>query len=218
MRVKDAFDVLEQTTPPKGVTLERLDSTNLHLHFPLPNDNKSTLDAASTPIIMGLLLLFAVLFLLNNGQGLLAFIALAFVGSYVVRRGGELIRDNKFTHLSLQLSSKGGYLYKTAQETEKKLLAYFSWGEVVAVSVKEVPKSKEKPAPYYIYLQTKGYHSNVHLFMGQLSTQEISYVASMLEVLLAQRYRGEVPANWRKEIEELGEPMIVDWSDHLIED
>lgn len=218
MRVKDAFDVLEQTTPPQGVTLERLDSTNLHLHFPLPNDNKSDLDAASVPIIMGIILLFAVLGLFNAGQGMLAFILLAFVGSYVVRKGRELIQDNNFTHLSLQLSSKGGYVYKTAKEADKKLLAYYSWGEIIAVSVKEVPKSKEKPAPYYIYLQTKGYDSNVHLFMGQLSTEEIIYVASMLEALLAQRYRGEVPHNWRKELKELGEPMQVDWSDHLIED
>lgn len=216
MRVKDAFDVLVKETPPVGVILERPKSTALHIIFSLPKNNKSDLDTIYIPFIIAIVDLLVVLFLFDAGLVLPALMLVFFGIPYLTNRTKKQLEEKRFTHLSLELTPKGGQVYKIGVEGKKKLQSYYKWGELVAISVKKIPKSKQKIVPYYIHLETK--NNAVKLLNQKLSTEEISYAASMLEALLDQRYRGTVPDHWRKSLETLLEPVLVDWSDHLIDD
>ncbi|MGH1339549.1 MAG: hypothetical protein ACRBFS_25755 [Aureispira sp.] len=216
MRVKDAFDVLEQGKPPIGVTLERVKSTLLHLKFTLPRDTRTELDVFGLPILLGSIGAVGTIFLFLAGLGLFSIILLVSGVPYLVKMVHRLHQERLYTALLLSLSAKGGEVYRVGHQVKKKLEAYYRWGELKAVSVKEVPKSKEDFPPYYIHLEAKG--SDIRLFEGSLSADSISYTASMIEALLDQRYRGAVPTDWMRSLEVLGEPLRVDWSEHLIDD
>lgn len=216
MRVKDAFDVLEQAPPPVGVTLERVKSTVLHVTFPLPKDTRSDLEVFTLPLLLGIAGGILAIFFYQIDFSLFAVFLFIIGASYLIKMAQKLERERSYTALLFILNAKGGDVHRVDDDGARKLEAYYRWGELKAVSIKNVPKSKEDPPPYYIHLETKG--PNVRLFQGSLSTDEISYTASMIEALLNQRYRGKVPINWKRSLEVLGEPLIVDWSEHLIDD
>lgn len=217
MRVKDAFDVLEKDTPPVGIVLNRPQSTTLELLFPASMEVKTKVEVLVVPIVVGILGLYLAIVLESLGYALWV-VPLSFIGSYyLIKRTVRELQDRLYTHFLLEVNSKGGQLYRRTEEGKTDLHAYFNWGELLSIAVKEVPKSEEHPSPHYIHLETKG--SNVvRLFAGVLGDLEISYVASLLEALLDQRYRGAVPSNWKKELATLAEPVFIDWSEHLIDE
>ncbi|MFK7796340.1 MAG: hypothetical protein AB8E82_02725 [Aureispira sp.] len=217
MRVKDAFDVMVQTPPPDGVLLDRISSTNLHLTFPCILSSKK--EVYQVPVhfwmLMGVGLVCGV-YWLSSGHIIFAMLTVAFGANYMNKKIKRYAREKAYQQVVLELSPKGGQVYHQVTSEDRDLKAYYNWGELRTVVVQEVPKSKTNPPPYYIHLANKG--SDVRLFQGTLYHEHLGYAASMIEALLQQRYRGQVPANWRKKIEELSEPLVVDWSEHLIDD
>lgn len=223
MRVKDAFDVLVSETPPIGVRLERRKSTVLHVNLPLNErrEEQSMLDNVSISFLWTILGVLSTLVLVSVGMKELALVVvivgvLVLIGTFQEEEKKTPKEKEKPIYLSLELTAKGGALYKHMEGVEKKLQAQYDWEKLVAVTIKKVPKSKEQPTPYYIHLQTK--NAVIRLFNGQLSTEAVSYAASMIEALLEQRYRGTVPKDWRRKLEVLEEPLLIDWSEHLIDD
>ena len=217
MRVKDAFDVIVQTPAPLGVVLERLSSTKLNVWLPYAKDGKREL--SNVPVHFWMLLVLGLMvctYWMMNGYVVFAILLAAFGVNYINKEVKRYKREQAYEHLVLELSSKGGQVYYQVSPDDRDFNNFYNWGKLRAVAVQTVPKSKTNPPPYCVHLTAKD--RELYLFQGNLQQEHLAYIASMIEALLQQRYRGVVPANWRKEIEELAKPLVVDWSKHLIDD
>jgi hypothetical protein len=217
MRVKDAFDVIVQTPSPADVVLERLSSTRLNVWLPYATNGKQEL--TGVPVHFWMLFVVGLIICTHwmmTGYAVFAIFMAAFGAYSINKEVKKYERVQAYQHIVLEISPKGGQIYHQVSPEDKDFNTYYNWGELRAVAVQAVPKSKTNPPPYCVHLTTKG--REVYLFQGNLKQEHLAYIASMIEALLQQRYRGTVPANWIKKIEELAEPLVVDWSEHLIDD
>lgn len=220
MRVKDAFDVIEKSTSPKGITLERLGSTQIQLTLQVSKRaNNYVFFGKVLLVILTALGLFAFGYFLRV-ESMFSLVFSYVMGLLLLRGVWKKLRAHKrafyYTQLVLDLSAKGGELHQYYKNKKGVPAASFKWFEVHSLLIKETPPLPNKATTYYLHLTSKK-TANIDLFKEGISKVQVVYLARLLQALLQQKNIGEVPSDWQQAIPVLEEPIWVDLSNHLID-